>query len=61
VVPAGEFTLTALDVASNGDLSFSGRRNADGRKIIGAVPAGGTSFTITSDSAPDVQALVRIN
>ena len=61
ILPAGDFSLTAISLSQAGDLSFAGLRNSDGAQIIGNVPAGTTTFTIVSATAPTVTTLQRIN
>lgn len=61
VLPPGEFSLSAIDVSSLGELSFSGVRNADGKRVLGVVAPGGSTYTIQSEAAPTVTVFTRIN
>ena len=35
LLPAGDYTLTAIAVSKTGGLSFTGLRNADGASVFG--------------------------
>jgi len=61
ILPAGQFSLTAISPSKTGDLSFAGLRNSDGKRVIGTVPAGSSTYTISSETAPTVTYLQRIN
>lgn len=61
LLPAGEFSLTAISVSKTGELTFAGLRNSDGTRVVGNVAAGASTYTILSSTAPMVTDLQRIN
>lgn len=61
ILPPGDFSLTAISPSKTGELWFAGLRNSDGKRVIGTVPAGSITYTITSETAPNITYLQRIN
>jgi hypothetical protein len=57
----GEYTLSAMDVASSCEVTFYGQRSSDGAFILGNVPAGGGAVTIIATGFPSVTQIQRIN
>ena len=55
----GVYTLSAISLSANGELTFAGLRNNDGARVIGNCDAGGC--TVLNATAPAVSSLVRIN
>lgn len=61
LVPAGDFTLTAMSLSATGEVTFAATRNSDLAHVIGNVAAGASTYTIVSATAPMVTDLQRIN
>jgi hypothetical protein len=61
LLPAGDFTLTAMSLSAAGEVTFAATRNADNAHVIGNVAAGASTYTIVSATAPAVIDLQRIN
>jgi hypothetical protein len=61
LLPAGDFSLTAISVSKTGELTFAGLRNSDAAHVVGNVAAGASTYTILSSTAPMVSELQRIN
>jgi hypothetical protein len=61
LLPAGDFSLTAISVSKTGELTFAGLRNSDAARVVGNVAAGASTYTILSATAPMVSDLQRIN
>lgn len=61
VLEAGVYVISAMDVASNGDITFHGLRASDGAKILANIPAGTSTVNIVSQSLPTVTRIQRIN
>ncbi len=61
LLPAGGYVVSSFDANPAGEITFGGVRNADGAKVLAAIPAAGGAPQITTTSTPDVSALIRLN
>jgi hypothetical protein len=55
----GLYTLNAISLSNNSELTFAGQRNSDGATVLGNCNASGC--TVLNATAPAVSSLQRIN
>jgi hypothetical protein len=58
----GQYVISHVSVAPTGEITFAGRRASDNARILGNIPADGSTVTVIPQKfAGDVQQLIRLN